>query len=31
VGQNTRQSVVVSMILIIIADLVFTALFFFVT
>ena len=31
VGQNTRQSVVVSMVLIIIADLVFTALFFFVT
>lgn len=31
VGQNTRQSVVVSMILIIIADLVFTALFFFIT
>ncbi len=31
VGQNTRQSVVVSMILIIIADLVFTALFFYVT
>jgi phospholipid/cholesterol/gamma-HCH transport system permease protein len=31
VGQNTRQSVVVSMILIIVADLVFTALFFYVT
>ncbi len=31
VGQNTRQSVVVSMILIIIADLVFTALFFYIT
>ena len=31
VGQNTRQSVVVSTILIIIADLVFTALFFYIT
>lgn len=31
VGQNTRTAVVVSMILVIIADLVFTSLFFFVT
>jgi len=31
VGENTRTSVVVSMILIIIADLIFTSLFFFVT
>lgn len=31
VGQNTRNAVVVSMILIIIADLVFTSLFFFIT
>lgn len=31
VGQNTRSAVVISMILIIIADLVFTSLFFFVT
>nr|MBC8282618.1 ABC transporter permease [Nitrospinota bacterium] len=30
VGQNTRTAVVVSMILVIIADLVFTSLFFFV-
>ena len=30
VGQNTRTAVVVSMILVIIADLIFTSLFFFV-
>lgn len=30
VGQNTRTSVVASMILVIVADLVFTSLFFFV-
>lgn len=31
VGQNTRSAVVISMILIIVADLVFTSLFFFIT
>ncbi|MCH8208724.1 MAG: ABC transporter permease, partial [Nitrospinae bacterium] len=31
VGQNTRNSVVISMVLIIIADLFFTALFYYVT
>ncbi len=31
VGENTRSSVVVSMVLIIIADLLFTSLFYFIT
>ena len=31
VGQNTRSSVVISMILIIVADLLFTSLFYFIT